>query len=122
MHEMGIANSVLTAVRTAMRRVPGSYPSKVGLRIGQMAAIDQEALRFCFEAITRDTDLEKLCLEIEFRPLRYQCRSCGHEFAVQDYEIQCPNCRSLETEYLSGDELELAYLEVEEHGTNPVGA
>ena len=50
MHEMGIANSVIEAVRTEAARYPGSSPRKVGLRIGELAAVDPESLRFCFEA------------------------------------------------------------------------
>jgi hydrogenase nickel incorporation protein HypA/HybF len=121
MHEMGIANSVLHAVRSEMQRYPGAYPSKVCLRVGQMAAIDQDALRFCFEAITRETDLEALQLEVEVSPVRCCCRQCGHDFVVQDYLFRCPSCASPETECVGGDELELAYLEVEQHGTSTVG-
>ena len=121
MHEMGIANSVLDGVRTEMRRYPGAYPSKVCLRIGEMAAIDQDALRFCFEAITRGTDLEALELEIELCPRRHRCLDCGRDFVVHDYLFQCPDCASSATKCISGDELEFAYLEVEEHGTITVG-
>jgi hydrogenase nickel incorporation protein HypA/HybF len=121
MHEMGIANSVLTAVRAEVARHPGTYPSKVGVRIGEMAALDEDALRFCFQAITRDTELESLELEIEVCPFRFRCRDCQHEFIVRDYQTQCPQCASLKTEFVSGDELELAYLEVEEDGTSAVG-
>jgi hydrogenase nickel incorporation protein HypA/HybF len=122
MHEMGIANSVLDAVRTELRRYPGSYPCKVGVRIGEMAAIDQDALRFCFEAIIQETDLALLELAIEFCPRRHRCQACGREFVVRDYDSRCPQCASLETTCISGDELELAYLEVEEYGSGTVGA
>jgi hydrogenase nickel incorporation protein HypA/HybF len=121
MHEMGIANSVVHAVRTEMQHHPGAYPSKVCIRVGQMAAIDEDALRFCFEAITRETDLERLELEIDVCPVRYCCRQCRREFVVEDYLFRCPDCASLETECIGGDELELAYMEVEEHGTSSVG-
>jgi hydrogenase nickel incorporation protein HypA/HybF len=121
MHELGIANSVLDAVRTEMRRYPGSYPCKVGVRIGEMAAIDKESLRFCFEAIVQDTDLKSLQLAIEVYPRRHRCGPCGHEFIVRDYDSRCPQCASLETKCISGDELELAYLEVEEYGPSAVG-
>lgn len=121
MHEMGIASSVLDAVRTEMQRYPGTYPCKVCLRVGEMAAIDAEAFRFCFEAITRETDLEPLELEIEFCPRRHRCLLCGRVFTVHDYVFCCPACASLQTECISGDELELAYLEVEEYGTSIVG-
>ncbi len=118
---MGIANSILHAVRTEMQRHPGTYASKVCVRVGQMAAIDEDSLRFCFEALIRETDLEALALEIEICALRYHCRQCGKDFVVQDYMFRCPECASLDNECLSGDELELAYLEVEEYGTSSVG-
>ncbi len=121
MHELGIANSVLNAVRVEMLRYPGKYPCKVGVRIGEMAAIDQDALRFCFEAIIQDTELKALELGIEVCPLRHRCKPCGHEFIVRNYDSRCPQCASLETKCISGDELELAYLEVEENGPSAVG-
>jgi len=121
MHEMGIANSVLEAVRTEMDRYPGHYPCKVGVRIGEMAAIDQDSLRFCFEAMIQETDLALLELAVEVCPRRHRCRACEREFIVHDYDSRCPQCASLETTCISGDELELAYLEVEEYGPSAVG-
>ena len=119
---MGIANSVLDAVRTEMGRHPGTYPCKVGVRIGEMSAIDPESLRFCFEAMIQGTDLESLELGIEVCPRRHRCQVCAREFVVRDYDSRCPQCASLETACISGDELELAYLEVEEYEPGTVGA
>jgi hydrogenase nickel incorporation protein HypA/HybF len=113
---------VLEAVRTEAVRYPGSVPVKVGVRVGELAAVDQEALRFCFEAITRETELESLQLEIEVCPRRHRCRECQDQFAVRDYELHCPRCGSEDTEFIAGDELELAYLEVEEHEPSAAGA
>jgi hydrogenase nickel incorporation protein HypA/HybF len=121
MHEMGIANSVLEAVRVEAARHPGSYPCRVGVRIGELAAVDPSALEFCFDALTRETDLESLQLEIKICPRRHRCLDCDAEFGVKDYDFECPRCRSLRSECLSGDELELAYLEVEEYGTGTAG-
>jgi hydrogenase nickel incorporation protein HypA/HybF len=115
MHELGIANSVLAAVAKEAGRRPGSRPSKVGVRIGQMSAIDPEALRFCFEALVRDTELEQLQLEIECVPLRYHCPQCKRDFTVIDYETHCPQCGEAGTQFAGGDELELAYLEIEDN-------
>ena len=121
MHEMGIANSVLDAVRTEMDRYPGHSPCKVGVRIGEMTAIDQDAFRFCFEAMIQETDLALLELAVEICPRRQRCQACAESFIVRDYDTQCPRCKSLETTCISGDELELAYLEVEEYGPSAVG-
>ena len=114
MHEMGIANSVLEAVRKEMRRYPEARPAKVGLRIGEMAAVDQESLRFCFEALTAGTDVEGLQLEIELCPRRHRCKDCGKEFNVADYDFQCEACGAVNSECISGDQLELAYVEIED--------
>src|SRR5271165_3191002 len=114
MHEIGIANSILDAVRTEGARRPGLALHKVGVRIGELAAVDPEALRFAFEVLTRDTDLQRLELEIEICPRRQRCGPCGVEFKVTGYQLQCPQCREERTECIAGSELELAYLEVEE--------
>ena len=114
MHEMGIANSVLTAVLAETARHPGNRACKVGLRIGELAGIDPDSLRFCFEALIKDSELECLVLEIQPCSRRHRC-SCGHEFAVKDYDFRCPNCSSPATNCVSGDELELAFVELEEY-------
>ena len=86
-----------------------------------MAAIDQDALRFCFEAMVLGTDLQSLELGIEVCPRRHRCQVCGRDFVVRDYDSRCPECASLETTFISGDELNLAYMEVEEYGPGTVG-
>jgi len=119
-HELAIANSILEAVRTELTRHPGRYATKVGVRIGELTAVDQESLRFCFDAIILETDLDCLKLEIELVPRRQTCLACRCVFPVREHEFSCPQCASLQTEFSSGDELELAYLEVEEYGASPI--
>lgn len=121
MHEMGIANSILEAVRTEARRRPGSRATRVGVRIGELAAIDVESLRFCFDALILETDLEGLALEIECSQRRHRCSRCGEVFAVRDYDFECPKCGDYCPQCVAGDELELIYVEVEEHEQTAVG-
>jgi hydrogenase nickel incorporation protein HypA/HybF len=122
MHEMGIANSILETVGKELQRYPGSRPVKVGVRIGELAAVDPEALSFSFEALTKDTEWEGLALEIEFRPRRHRCQGCLREFDVKDYDFQCPQCGEMNSECIGGEELDLAFLEVEEYEPSAVGA
>jgi hydrogenase nickel incorporation protein HypA/HybF len=121
-HELNIAEAVLKAVQTEALRYPGSFPRKVGVRVGELAAVDPEALRFCFDAIIRETDLGSLQLEVEVCPLRHRCQDCGQEFIVRDYDFCCPQCGSERSVCISGDELGLAYLEVEEYEPSADGA
>ena len=114
MHELGIASSILEGVDAEVRRRPGVRPLKVGVRVGELAGLDPDALRFAFEALTIDTPLAGLQLDIEYRASRSRCRDCSHEFEVRNFELLCPTCGSLSTDRISGDELEFAYLEIEE--------
>jgi len=114
MHEMGIANSILEGVTAELQRRPGARAVKVGVRIGELAGIDPDALNFAFEALTLETEMQGLKLEIEYRARRHLCHGCGHEFEVHDYDFECPGCGSFDSECVSGDELEFAFLEVEE--------
>ena len=115
MHEIGIANSILDAARSEAARHPGAQPRKVAVRIGELAAVDANALRFAFEVLTQDTDLETLELEIELCPRRQRCCACAADFEVIGYELRCPRCGGEHTKCVGGDQLELAYLEMEEH-------
>ncbi len=73
--------SVLDAVRTEVAMRPGMRASAVGLRIGTMAGVDADSLRFGFECLVKDSDLEPLRLAIDSA---------------------------------TGDELDIAWLELEE--------
>ena len=68
MHEFGIAQSILEAVRTEAAGHRPARPAKVGVRIGEMAGIDPDSLSFCFEALVKGSDLEPLELAIERGP------------------------------------------------------
>ena len=114
MHEMGIASSILDGVGAEIRRRPGARPLKVGIRVGELAGLDPDALRFAFDALTLDTPLAGLELDIEYRASRSRCRDCRQEFEVRNFELLCPACGSLSTDRISGDELEFAYLDLEE--------
>jgi hydrogenase nickel incorporation protein HypA/HybF len=115
MHEVGIANSILEAARSEMARYPGVRPLRITVRIGELAAVDPEALQFCFSALTQDTELAALELEIDECPRKHRCPTCGAEFVVVDYDVRCNRCGEERTQFISGDELELASLEMEEY-------
>ena len=114
MHELGIANSILDGVAKEIERRPGSRTTRVGVRIGELAGVDPDALRFGFEALTAETDLARLQLDIEFCAPHARCRGCAGEYQIHNYQLHCPACQSRNGECISGDELEFAYLEVEE--------
>ena len=114
MHEMGIASSVLDAARKETERHPGARLTRIGVRIGAWSGVDPESLRFCFEAIAADDGEPGPLIEIENVPRQNRCPACEKIFAVEEYEIRCPACGVEPTPPVSGDELELAFIEMEE--------
>ncbi len=68
MHEMGIADAIITAARAEAERRPGARILRVGLRLGELAGVDRESLSFCFEVLVKGTDLDQAALAIEPTP------------------------------------------------------
>lgn len=114
MHELGIAGAVLEAVRAQAARHPAARVVRVGLRVGALSGVNPDALSFCFEALTRDTDLAETALDIEAPARRHRCAACETTFEVVEYDFTCPRCGSFQPECVGGTELELAFLEMEE--------
>jgi len=112
-HELGIASAIIEAVHAEMGKRGEARPSRISVRIGELSAVDPEALRFAFDALVRGTDLAKLILEIQECPARYQCRACGKTFSSREWITDCPACGARDAQCVGGDELDLAYMEIE---------
>jgi hydrogenase nickel incorporation protein HypA/HybF len=119
MHEVGIASSILECVAAEAEKHPGAQVIAVGVRIGELAAVDKDALDFAFECITRDTEWEHLKLQIEWCPRRQKCLACQEEFSVLDLNLTCPRCGATNSTVIGGTELDVAYLELEEPCVKP---
>lgn len=114
MHEVGIAASILENVEAEASRRPATQILAIGLRIGELSNVDKDALEFAFEALTRDTPLATMKLEVEWCPRRQKCLDCAEEFVVKEFDLRCPACGTDKTSCIGGTELDVAYLEIEE--------
>jgi hydrogenase nickel incorporation protein HypA/HybF len=114
MHEIGIADAIIEASRTEAGRRPGARLVRVGVRVGALAGVDGEALRFALTALTKGTELDAVGFEIKGCPRRSRCGDCGREFEPATYSEACPGCGSEEVALVGGEELELEYVELEE--------
>jgi hydrogenase nickel incorporation protein HypA/HybF len=85
----------------------------VWLEIGQLAAVEKEALRFCFDAVTRDTIAEGARLEMIETPGQGWCMKCEGNVAVTALYEACPVCGSYQIQVTSGDQMRVKELEVE---------
>lgn len=114
MHELSIASAILDKVAAQALCHPGARITKIGIRIGEISGVDPDALSFGFECLVKDTEFDPLPLEIEFRPRAQRCMSCSHEFLAPDSMTSCPKCGHEVTQCVGGEELDIAFIEVEE--------
>jgi hydrogenase nickel incorporation protein HypA/HybF len=114
MHELSIASAILEAGQKEAARHPGARVTKVGVRIGAISGVVPDALSFGFECLVQGTDLEPLTLVIESVPRRQRCPDCDFTFDAPDVDLACPRCGRPDTQLAGGEELDVAYLEIED--------
>jgi hydrogenase nickel incorporation protein HypA/HybF len=113
MHEMSIAQSMIDIVQDEMRRHNAKILRSIHVNIGRFSSIVPEALSFCFEIITKDTDMAGARLFIDIIPLMGRCVSCNKEFEITDYSFLCPFCGGMKVDTISGQELSVVNIEVD---------
>jgi len=109
---MSLAESVLQIVEDTVRAQQCGRVRTVVLEIGALAAVEPEAMRFCFDAVTRGTIAEGARLDILELPGAGWCQACGKAVALQDQFALCPAC-SGPVRITGGSEMRVKELEVE---------
>ena len=113
MHEMSLAESVLELVAAAARREAATRVRLVVLEIGQLAAVEPEALRFCFDAVARDTLAATAALEVVEVPGAAWCLNCDATVAVSERYDACPQCGGYQLQLTAGTEMRVREIEIE---------
>ena len=112
MHELGIMESALAAVGQEAAKHGATRVSRIVLRIGALAGVDEDALRFAYEALAPTSIAVDAELEIERVPARAHCKACAKDFgAGQSYIFRCPFCGDYSGDIRAGRELGIARLE-----------
>ena len=113
MHELSIAQNIIDIVCDQMRIHNLSRVETVSLRIGLMRCVVIESLSFSFDVLISGSPLEGAHLEVEEVPIRGRCMGCGKEFTLKNWMDDCPLCRGMRVEIISGKELDVVAIEGE---------
>ncbi|OQY00563.1 MAG: hydrogenase maturation nickel metallochaperone HypA [Desulfobacteraceae bacterium 4572_130] len=115
MHEMGVAMQMVEiALSSIPKNINNPRIKKINLKIGELTAIVEDSFKFCFKIITEDTPLKNAKLIIESVPVKAQCQNCNHTWDVKNSVFTCPGCEKGTVDLISGRELEILSLEIEE--------
>lgn len=119
MHEMGIALQIVEIATASLPPDLGAARiTRVNLKIGKLAAVVPESLRFCFEVAVKDTALAGAHLTIEEIPVVARCNDCRAQWTIEEPVFTCKKCESGSLEILSGRELDIESIEVAEEENN----
>lgn len=112
MHEMSLAEGVLQLIEDAALKQGFSRVTAVWLEIGQLAGVEPEAMRFCFDAVTRGSVAEGAQLEILATPGSGWCTQCSASVALSEALGACPQCGAYQVRVTGGTEMRVKELEV----------
>lgn len=113
MHEMSLCEGILQVMEDESRNQGFSQVKNLWLEIGRLSGVEVEALRFSFDAVTRNTIADGAGLNIIDLPGYAWCMQCAETVEVFQRFDECPKCGSYQLQVTGGDEMRIKELEVE---------
>lgn len=113
MHEMSLAESMLQIIEDNARNNGYARVKTVWLEIGQLAGVEIEAMKFCFDAVTHNSLAAGARLEIITPEGEGHCPGCNKTVKLAERYDPCPECGTCPVEVTRGTELRIRELEVE---------
>jgi len=112
MHEMSLAENVREIIEDASRKQHFQRVKTVWLEVGKLSCVEQDAMRFCFESVMKDTIADGATLEIVETEGLGRCPQCGNEMQIATLYDACPKCGSYGLQVIAGDAMRVKELEV----------
>ena len=111
---MSIAQALVEQVEAARLANGGGRVVSVEVRIGEWRQVVPEILVSYFDHLAKGTPLEGARIVIVRIAATARCDRCRGVFTLDDIFLVCPACGSRACELLSGRELELVGLELDD--------
>lgn len=113
MHEMSLAEGIRSIVDDAVSTQQLGRVKTVVVEIGELSAVEVDALSFCFDAVMRGGAAEGARMEVVRVAGRGWCMQCAQTVAVSRLYDPCPQCGSYQVQPTGGTEMRVLELEVE---------
>lgn len=113
MHEMSLAEGIRSIIEDAAREQAFRRVRTVWLEIGELAAVEVEALRFCLDAVLKDGAAEGATIAIDPVPGSGWCMHCAATVVIHQLYDACPRCGGHQVQATAGTEMRVRELEVD---------
>jgi len=117
MHELAICQSILAQAILAQALTVAEFHKsreigKIRLRIGPLAGVEPDLLKFAFPNVAAGTLGARAELTIETSGVSVECRICGVVSEVPPNRLLCVACGAWRVAVLRGDEMSLDGVEL----------
>jgi len=114
MHEMSLTEGVVRILEDQAATHGFAKVKTVWLEIGELSQVDPESMIFCFDAVTRGSDIAAGAkLEIVVVPGQAYCLDCADTVTLAKRGDACPKCGGWALQVTAGGEMRIKELEVE---------
>lgn len=95
MHELSIVSSIVESVTETLAAHPGARVKEARLRVGALALVIEDSLRFCYGIATEDKPLKSSKLVVKILPVLGFCGKCAQDVEIPSLQsFRCPPRRS----------------------------
>ena len=115
MHEYSLSQSLITNILSGTTPLKYKKSKEILLGVGVFSHESFENIDFWWKQLTVGTDLEGWTLVKQDIPGKIFCSNCKKEFLIKESTVKvtsdivnvfsCPQCNSLQTEVLEGNEI-----------------
>jgi hydrogenase nickel incorporation protein HypA/HybF len=119
MHELSVCQGMLRQVGEIAAEHAPCRVTRIIVRIGPLSGVEPTLLQQAFPIASAGTAAGAAELLIENLPIRVHCETCGEESEAAANRLLCAVCGDWHTRLVSGDELLLASVELENEDQPP---
>lgn len=116
-HELAICQALIGQVAEVARAQHAAFVSEIFVSVGPLSGVERPLLLNAFPIAAAGTVANEAKLHLQATPIRIRCEQCGAESEVAMNRLVCENCGDWRTQLVSGDELLLQRVVLENTAT-----
>lgn len=113
MHELSVCNALVTQVELIAAQNQAGRVARIELEVGPLSGVEPDLLRRAYPLAIAGTVAADAELVIDIPDVVVHCTECETESSVPSNRLLCSRCGDFRTQIVSGEELILKRLELE---------
>lgn len=114
MHELSVCLSLLREVERIARENRAGRVTKIAVTVGPLSGVEPDLLQNAYPLAVAGTLAEDAEFVIDVSDVVVRCSQCGAESPAKANRLLCGKCGDYRTNLVSGDEMVLRSLELDD--------